>query len=93
MNNDPRIVYGAICTWWESIDKVAIDRNLPVCPHCKRPLFEIENMERWNADIKAYEHDGHPGYSKFMKWLRGKCYNNFTLAMQAYTDETGEKVP
>ena len=81
--SDERIVFGAQCTWWDSIDKVATTRTgLPCCPHCGGVLFEVDNIETWNAQVKHYQTvedlrcGGAMGYGRFITWLRGKCYPN-----------------
>lgn len=74
MNRDPRIVYGARCTWWDSIDKVGrTGSGLPGCPHCGSPLFETPDEATWWAGVGAYERDGHPGYRELVEWGRGRC--------------------
>ena len=41
---DQRVVYGANCTWWDTIDKISKTASgLPCCPRCGSVLFEIEN--------------------------------------------------
>jgi hypothetical protein len=86
--NDQRIIYGACCVWWDSIDKVASgEGGLPVCPFCKRPLMEVENEEVWFKGVRAYEADNHPGYYDYIVWLRGKCYPTNEIAWKAYQVE------
>ena len=79
MPTDPRIVYGARCTWWDSIDKVGhiptgASRGLPCCPNCRSVLFECPNEGEWFTGIDRYEADGHPGYRNRMTWARGRCF-------------------
>ncbi len=77
-----RIVYGARCTWWDSIDKVGHtvprvgEYRLPVCPHCRQVLFEVPNEAEWFAAVDRYEAAGHPGYRARMTWARGRCFPN-----------------
>jgi hypothetical protein len=72
---DPRIVYGAGCSWWDSIDKVAKTASgLPCCPHCGGVLFEVANEARWWRDVQMFESEHEPGYRKFIEWLRGRCF-------------------
>ncbi len=91
---DERIVYGTVCTWWDSIDKVGrgIPFGLPCCPHCGGPLLEVSNEQVWFNAVDAHEKNGHPLYRKFIEWQRGKCYKNTEAARQAYEVEVKEKV-
>lgn len=69
-----RIVYGARCTWWDSISNVATKASgLPCCPHCGSPLFEQPDERTWWAGVDAYERDAHPGYRELIEWSRGRC--------------------
>lgn len=83
---DQRIVYGARCMWWDSIDKVAVKGGvpggLPVCPHCGRSLFETTDEATWWSGVSKYEADGHPGYRVMIEWSRGKCFPD-RLALEA----------
>lgn len=78
---DERIVYGSQCSWWDSIDKVAVTpTGLPICPHCGGVLFEVDNQQVWDEAVKSYEltenlrSGGAMNYSRFIAWLRGKCF-------------------
>lgn len=72
---DTRIVYGARCTWWDSIDQAATTpAGLPCCPHCSSPLFETDSEATWWSGVDAYERDGHPGYRDVITWARGRCF-------------------
>lgn len=93
---DLRIVYGAQCTWWDSIDQVGHVPNsgskfnpngLPCCPHCGRMLFEVDSIEQWQSGIDRYEGAGHPGYAAMMAWARGKCFPNMAALESAYREE------
>ncbi|TAL28984.1 MAG: hypothetical protein EPN98_21315 [Phenylobacterium sp.] len=86
---DRRIVYGANCVWWDSIDKVAAKptpsgRGLPCCPHCGSVLMEVPSIEHWNRNMDRYEADGHPGYRAMMEWSRGKCFPTMTALRAAH---------
>ena len=81
--SDQRIVHG-FCTWWDSIQKAGRKGNLPACPHCGSVLFEMANEVEWFKGVDRYEREGHPGYRKFVEWLRGKCFKNYDIAMEAY---------
>lgn len=73
--SDSRVVYGARCSWWDTIDSIATTASgLPCCPRCYGPLFETDSLETWFRDARRYETDGHPGYVAFLEWLRGKCF-------------------
>lgn len=65
---DTRIVYGANCVWWDSIDKVGSTSNhprypedfqrgrgLPCCPHCGSVLFEVPSEEEWYREVELFE--------------------------------------
>jgi len=86
-----RIVYGATCTWWDSIDKVAAtDSGLPCCPHCRGVLFESSNDD-WEAQTMKHN-EKHPGYKEFIAWSRGKCFKKISHAMCQWCMEMIEKV-
>jgi hypothetical protein len=87
---DTRIVYGANCVWWDSIDKVAVKQvpggrgpGLPCCPHCGSVLFETDEPD-WFKGMDKYEADGHPGYRAMMEWSRGKCFRTMTALKTTY---------
>lgn len=87
---DERIAYGAICTWWDSIDKVgskgpsSFGGKIPCCPFCKQVLFEMPNEADWYAAVDSHDAK-EPGYRKFMEWQRGKCHRNYEAARKAYS--------
>jgi hypothetical protein len=97
MSNDPRIAYGAQCSWWDSIDKVGhTDRmsgphTLPCCPKCGGMLFEVDSIQQWWTQVDQYD-KGHSGYREFVEWLRGKCFKSWKLGAKWYIEETGKKV-
>lgn len=84
--NDPRMVYGALCTWWDTIDKAHCSHDrLPVCPFCGRPLFEMRNEEVWQESVDHWaETTDDADYPKYIAWLRGKCYPNHATARKDY---------
>ena len=89
--SDKKIVYGARCTWWDSIDKIghhktASGHSLPVCPHCGSPLFEVTNINEWMTGVDRHEVNGHPGYRAMTEWGRGKCFPNYAAFCKAYED-------
>jgi alkyl hydroperoxide reductase subunit AhpF len=90
---DTRVVYGARCFWWGDIQDVgllkmpgesAIRGDLPCCPHCRSPLFEVDDEATFLAGAEKYEADGHPGYVEFIKWSKGRCFPSLVAAQQAY---------
>ena len=81
---DTRIVCGASCVWWDSIDKVSKRMPIPTCPHCGGVLFEIPSIEDWWKMVDQYEAAGHPGYHAIVEWMRSKCFKSLTMATAAY---------
>lgn len=90
---DTRIVYGARCVWWDSIDKASSnDVGLPCCPHCRGVLFQVESAVVWWTNIDTYaEAMGDPLYRAFMEWLRGKCFTSIDHARLEYRIAQMEK--
>jgi hypothetical protein len=90
---DTLIVNGARCAWWDDISKTANTgpgrQGLPVCPHCRSPLFQHE-PEGWWQGVDRHEANGNPGYRKFIEWLRGQCFRNYGDALAAYRKENPE---
>jgi len=95
-----RIVYGAGCVWWDSIDKVgtlgaclttglANTVGLPCCPKCGSVLFE-QDEDTWNKGIDEYNKTN-PGYKEFITWLRGKCFKTIDIAKGEY-EKTKTKI-
>lgn len=84
---DARIVYGATCFWWDSIDKAASRNGLPCCPHCKGMLLEVPDLETWEAYARKHEEKGNPGYLEFLRWSRGHCYPSLEAARACYDAE------
>lgn len=88
MSKDTRIVYGARCSWWDSIDKIGKTASgLPACPHCRSVLFEMRDEQTWFAGVDAYEKAGNPGYRKMIEWARGKCFPGYPAMKRAYDAE------
>jgi hypothetical protein len=95
---DKRVVYGAVCTYWGSIYSIATlpvdgdpDMALPVCPHCNRPLFEMDTEEDFLVSAAAHEANGHSGYLDFIIWAKGrKCYPSMEIMLAEYTIDTGK---
>lgn len=87
---DTRIVYGARCSWWDSIDKVSTietpsGHGLPCCPNCQSPLYEVPSEAEWFAGVNEHA-TKEPGYREFIEWARGKCFPNFDVAKTAYAE-------
>lgn len=88
---DTRIVYGANCSWWDSIYKVGHREagngmTLPCCPHCSGVLFEMPGEEIWFAAVDRHEVAGYPGYRAMIEWARGKCFPNYEDMQKAYEE-------
>lgn len=86
MPKDRRIVYGAFCMWWDDIAKAGIlPSGIPCCPICKRVLYE-EDSDVWWQQIA--EHTTlMPYYSDMWKWLKGRHFQTYAEAHQAYLKE------
>jgi len=100
---DTRIVYGARCFWWDSIDKVGLTPpmvgertgkaiQLPCCPHCSSVLMEVPDEASWWRGVDDHEQKAHAGYREFIKWSRGKRFKGTGPAYRAYHAETGKTV-
>lgn len=82
---DPRVVYGALCAWWDTIDKVHLWLGLPACPVCHGPLFEMESLEVWWSGARIYAAGkGDTEYLAFLEWSRGKCFKSYAEARAAF---------
>lgn len=81
---DDRIVYGATCTWWDTIYSASTvgEAKIPCCPFCKGVLFETREAQWWAAVDKADE--AYPGYRARVEWSRGKCFPTQFAAIEAY---------
>lgn len=91
--SDKRIVFGAGCMWWDSIDEVATrpdGAHLPCCPHCGGVLFEVENEEIWFRNVDTHERRHNPGYRAMIEWARGKCFKTFDAMEMAYKNQEGQ---
>lgn len=88
---DTRVVYGARCLWWDSIDKCGRvpGSGLPGCPHCGSVLYEVPSDAEWWNGARKYEASGNPGYVAMLKWSRGKCYPTLDALRAAYAEDTG----
>jgi hypothetical protein len=81
---DTRIVYGARCTWWDSITEVAKHPSgLPCCPHCRGVLYEMASEAEWWAAVDQFGLSN-PDYRAFIEWLRGRCFPNYESARAAF---------
>ncbi len=73
---DERYVYGATCTWHGPIAEVAKGRlGMPGCPHCGRPLMEVDTKAEFDRLAKEFAEDhGLPHYVAWLGSLReGAC--------------------
>ena len=90
MTADRRVVFGAGCTWWDSIDRAATKPSgLPCCPWCGSVLFENSEAE-WRTGVQAAQDGGRIGYVRFIDWIRGRdCreFATFADAERAYHDD------
>jgi hypothetical protein len=93
-----RVVYGARCGWWDTIDKAGsrpsiAPGGLPCCPHCGSVLMEVDNEQKWWADARRFEADGHPGYVEALEWSQGRCFPSLQAALDDWAAETGRPNP
>jgi hypothetical protein len=87
---DERIVCGARCNWWDSIDKVAHSGLLPTCPHCGSVLFEYPSERAWFALVDQYaEKTNNPRYRAEIEWARGRCFRSYADLRTAYEAAVG----
>lgn len=90
---DTLIVNGANCTWWDDITGTANTspdrKGLPICPHCASPLYQ-HKPEKWWEAVDGYEAADHPGYRRFIEWLRGKCFRTYGEAKDAFAKAEGD---
>lgn len=94
MSGDGRVVYGMRCTWWDTIEKVALTPpdngvQIPCCPQCGSPLFEVPSIYDWWNGAEKYQANGHEGYVDELRWTRGKCFRTVEEKHAAYLLETG----
>lgn len=81
------VVFGAGCTWWDTIDKAGKNAvGMPVCPHCSSVLYELPTMKDWYDRVDAHDKQ-EPGYREFINWLRGQCFPGMDQANAAYSLE------
>lgn len=94
MGRDARIVYGARCTWWDSIDRVGkLESGIPCCPECRGVLMEVSDLDTWSANVEEYAREADdPGYPAFMRWLRGRCFPDVDRARARYDVEPARRV-
>ncbi|MEW6256544.1 MAG: hypothetical protein AB1592_11355 [Pseudomonadota bacterium] len=89
---DTRVAFGVRCVWWDGIANVGRRGNLPACPRCGGPLFEVPDEATWFGGVDQHEANGNPGYRAFIEWQRGKCFPSFLAARAAYETATGERL-
>lgn len=84
---DTRIVYGTSCTWWGSINEVAVRNGLPCCPFCHGMLLEYPTEEDWWSAIRMHAvRVNDLGYEWFIRWLRGRCFSSWIAAQEYYAN-------
>lgn len=82
---DTRIVYGARCLWWGSINETHVipGVGIPCCPHCGSPLFEVDSIAVWTAGIQEQSKID-PHYAQFVDWLRTHHRINYDAARKEF---------
>jgi hypothetical protein len=96
MAADERIVYGAACSWWDSISEVErLPSGLPCCPHCRGVLFQAPTEAQWWEAIDAHVQAGHPDYRVMLEWSRGQCYPTYSALSEAWAawNDLPDEVP
>lgn len=92
--SDTRVVYGAVCSWWDTIDKAGQTAGgLPGCPICHGPLYEVATEAEWWAGVDKKVAVDDPVYREFITWLRGRCHrgpNFFENARSIFDTERAE---
>lgn len=87
IEEDPRILYGASCTWWGELALTNLLRGAAFqCPKCGGDLIP-QNPDAWWRGI--YIHAGKtsdPDYPKFMTWVRGKCFRDPEFAREMWRE-------
>jgi hypothetical protein len=85
-DDDNRIVYGATCSWWDSISEVGrLPSGLPCCPHCRGVLYEIYTEAQWWELVDDYAvMTDSPGYRATVEWARGRCFTDHDALREAY---------
>lgn len=91
---DPRLCYGATCTWFGSIHETGKRGVLPCCPHCGGVLFQMPSEEEWWIGVDQYERaKPHPGYRAMLEWQRAekKCFPQLDALLAAHRASLGEE--
>lgn len=94
-----KVVYGARCVWWDTIDKTGRTPpregiSIPCCPHCGGVLYEAGSEDEWWVAVDRHEaKKPEPGYRKLLEWMRGKCFTNYPAAQKAYAEAHRGQVP
>jgi hypothetical protein len=95
---DKRFVYGATCTWFGSINEVAVRSIVPCCPVCGGVLFEMATEAEWWAGVERFQSEGHEGYRAMLEWQRThkRCFDlrdeGLAKLVAAYKEATGIEV-
>ncbi len=82
-----KMVYGARCAWFDTIDKAALHPNgvTPCCPFCQSVLYEQDEAAWWAA-VKRHAKKV-PGYEAVVRWSQGRCFASWQAAKAAYEAE------
>lgn len=84
---DTRVVYGAVCTWWDTIDKVSTTQSgLPCCPHCGGVLYQMESEEEMRSQNARISKRFGIDYQAAMDWCRDKCSRALGWELQSSTN-------
>ena len=88
LNKETRILYGKNCTWWGTIDETDVVEgfNIPCCPVCTGPLFEVQDMEEWVEKLDLCEKHK-TDYKKMILWGKGQCFQTIDDLQTAYNTE------
>lgn len=84
---DNLVVYGACCSWWDTIDKadkLPGPHPIPCCPHCKSVLLQMDESQWWAGVDNHMKETGDPTYKDLITWMRGKCFPSYVQAEAAY---------
>lgn len=91
---DKRIVYGARCFWWDSIDRAGRTPpgpsgiSLPCCPFCGSVLMEVPDLGIWwRGNRDAIDEGRAPAdHLALLRWSRGKCFPTLADARAAWLE-------
>lgn len=85
-NEKEGMIWYGTCTYWtDDWEALGESKGIPVCPECGSSGFEI-TVEDWEGGILKHEADGHAGYGKFIRSLKGKCHGSAAMFPQLWED-------